>query len=206
MNKTTSYIIGIAIGVFTLYHSVYFQPLDEKLASSTEKAFDATVFVEDLWENSLLKAYDSSVAYSQLMQELANDPEKAFELYSNALGVGNIAYFRVKGSGSIDEINENNVLLRVQDYLLEIETEFIFGNAVRDASGLIKLNDFDKTSDVNAISESINAKIRKEVIPGFKEKLIPAQTITFKGAIELNKAHLDLRLPELIPVFLEIDP
>ncbi len=67
-------------------------------------------------------------------------------------------------------VNENNVMLLVGDQIVEIETEFIFGNAVRDASGLIKINDYDKTSDFNLISETINDKIRSRSNSGFQGK------------------------------------
>jgi len=141
-----------------------------------------------------------------LLDQLLNDPELTFRREANALGVGNIAYFKVQGEGFVLKVNENNVILRVEDHELEIETEFIFGNAVRDASGLVRINDFDRTSDINLISETINHKIRSEIIPPFRARVKEGNKVKFTGAMELNMSHLELDRPEVIPVSIQITP
>ncbi len=204
MKKKIKYIIGIIIGAIVLYNSVYFMPLDEKIASEQTVTFDAESFVNDLWNQELQSVFDSSMGFSSLMMSLQENPLETFSRHGQSLGIGNIAYFRVSGEGIVNKVNENNVLVQVGDRLVEIETEFIFGNAIRDASGLIKINDFDKTSDFNGISEAINRKVREEVIPNFRQKVKEGDRIQFHGALELNKAHLHLDLPEIIPVSIEI--
>lgn len=200
------YIIGVVIAGIAIYNSIYFQPLDEKLAEEQEITFDANSFVEGIWENELIDAYDSAVDLTMLISSLTQNPELTFNKEARALGIGNIGYFKVKGEGTVTSVNENNVLVQVSNKTIEIETEFIFGNAVRDASGLIRPNDYDKTADFNSISEFINHKIRAEVIPDFRAKVATGNKISFKGAIELNKAHLNLDQPEIIPVSLQILP
>ena len=204
MKKQTKYIIGIIIGAIVLYNSVYFMPLDEKIASEETVTFDASSFVEELWHQQLQAVYDSAIQFSSLIDNLQQKPQETFASHGLSLGIGNIAYFRVSGEGIVKKVNENNVLVQVGDRLVEIETEFVFGNAIRDASGLIKINDFDKTSDFNGISEAINKKVREEVIPNFRQQVKEGDTIQFQGAIELNRAHLNLDLPEIIPVSLAI--
>lgn len=206
MKKGIKYSIVIAIVGIVIYSSVYFRPLDQKLAEGKEITFDAKSFVNGIWENELFAAYDSAPDLSDILDQLKSDPELTFELESKSLGIGNIGYFKVKGEGMVLSVNENNVMLLVGDQTIELETEFIFGNAVRDASGLIQVNDYDKTSDFNLISETINDKIRSEVIPGFRAKVKKGNSVRFQGAIELNKAHLDLNQPEVIPVSIQITP
>lgn len=198
------YIIGLAIAGLVLYNSVYFGPLDEHLAETEEVEFDAKTFVDAIWDNEMLAAYDSAVLLVDLIERLEEAPKLAFNQEAKALGIGNIGYFKVQGEGTILEINEDNILVEVGNRVIEIETEFIFGNAIRDASGLIKLNDYDRTSDFNSISESINEKIRQKVIPEFRKDLELGNQIRFKGALELNKAHLDLQQLEIIPISLQI--
>lgn len=194
------------MGGIVSYNSVYFRPLDEKLAEQEEVAFDAKSLVERIWESELLEVYNSAMDLDQLIHQLNTAPEQTFENQGNALGIGNIGYFKVKGEGVVQSVNENNVLLQVSDQTVEIETEFIYGNAVRDASGLIKVNDFESTSDFNLISELINDKVRNDVIPDFKKSVANGAKVQFMGAIELNKAHLDLSRPEVIPVSVQIIP
>ncbi len=206
MKKGIKYTIVIAIAGIVIYGSVYFRPLDQKLAEGKEITFDAKSFVDGIWENELFTAYDSAPDLSILLDQLKSNPELTFELESKSLGIGNIGYFKVKGDGLVLSVNENNLMLLVGDQIVELETEFIFGNAIRDASGLIQINDYDKTSDFNLISETINDKIRTEVIPGLRAKVKKGNRVIFQGAIELNKAHLDLSLPEVIPVSIQITP
>ncbi len=60
MKKGIKYSIGIAIAGIVIYSSVYFRPLDEKLAEEKEITFDAKSFVDGIWENELFAAYDSA--------------------------------------------------------------------------------------------------------------------------------------------------
>jgi predicted lipoprotein len=203
MKKGINYIIGSIIAGVVIFNSLYFRSLDEKLAEGKEVVFDAKSFVDGIWKTNLLVVYDSATEITTLLDELKKNPESTFEQKAQALGIGNIGYFKVKGEGTVLSVNENNVLVQVENQVIEIETEFIFGNAVRDASGLIKVNDYDETSDFNSISESINDKIREEVVPDFRAKVEKGNKVKFKGALELNKAHLNLSQPEIIPVSIQ---
>lgn len=206
MSKGIKYIIGLILFGLLAYNSVYFQDLDERLAESAEVEFDAATVVNKLWQGDLKAAFDSATPINELLDQLSTDPATAFSEKSQSLGIGNIGYFKVQGTGIIAQINENNVIVRVNNKPLELETEFIFGNAIRDASGLIKINDYTETSDFNSISEAINDRIRKEVIPDFKSKVKTGQEIEFKGAIELNQAHLNLDNIEVIPISIQTLP
>jgi predicted lipoprotein len=83
---------------------------------------------------------------------------------------------------------------------ITIATEYIFGNAVRDATGMININEFNNTMDFNNVSAEINKIIREKVLPSFKANIQNGDRIEFVGAIELNKEHLDLSNIEVIPV------
>lgn len=206
MKTSIKYIIGLVVSGIVLYNSIYIQPLDIKLAEDKEIEFDAKLFVDTFWSNELLGAYNSAADLTQLLSQLSQDPDLTFENEAQALGIGNIGYFRVEGEGTVLRVNENDVWVQVENQTIEIETEFIYGNAIRDASGLIQLNDYNKTSDFNSISEAINDKIRKEVVPTFKDQVLVGNKVQFKGALELNKAHLDLSQPEIMPLFLQLIP
>ncbi|MBN7810783.1 DUF2291 domain-containing protein [Algoriphagus sp. H41] len=204
--RAIKYLIGMALLALLGYNSVYFQPLDERLAANQKEVFDAAAYVESIWDTELAESYGNAPDFSQLLTALATDPEGTFEKSGNALGIGNIGYFRVKGEGTVTSVDENHVLLQVGDKSVEIETEFIYGNALRDASGLVKINDYPNTSDFNTISEEINARIRHDLIPTFRSSLAVGDRVEFEGAMELNKAHLNLQRPEIIPFTLKINP
>lgn len=204
--KAIKYGVGIVLLGLLGYNSVYIQPLDQRQAENHQEVFDAHEYVESIWDTELAESYGNAPDFSQLLTELATDPEGTFEKSGNALGIGNIGYFRIKGEGTVLAVEENHVLLQIADQSLEIETEFIYGNALRDASGLVKINDYPNTSDFNTISEEINARIRQDLIPAFRSSLAVGDRVGFEGAMELNKAHLNLQRPEIIPFTLKINP
>jgi predicted lipoprotein len=137
-----------------------------------------------------------------------SDPTKTFDNYSHALGIGNLRYFLVRGRGQIESVNEDDVTVLMEGdsskRAIIIATEYIFGNAVRDATGAININEFENTMDFNNVSAEINKIIRERVLPPFKKQAHKGILIEFTGAIELNKEHLDLQNIEVLPVEIKL--
>jgi predicted lipoprotein len=132
---------------------------------------------------------------------LKTDKEKAFSTYSQGLGIGNIRYFLVKGEGAVSSVGENDVTVSLPTgETVHLATEYIFGNAARDASGLIRITEFETTTDLNNVSAELNEIIRKQVIPSLKAVVKPGGTLRFVGAMELNRAHTHLDSLTLIPL------
>jgi predicted lipoprotein len=206
MKKTIRYAIFLVTITFLAYNSVYFKKLDEVKAGTT--AFDAENYAAGFWTNKLPAATLKAVEAGQLLALINTDKEKAFKEHANALGIGNIKYFLIKGVATVTEVNENKVAIQVVSAAgnpaMRIATEYIFGNAVRDASGVIDINTFSNSMDFNNVSAEINRIIREKVVPPFRSKVKKGDRIEFTGAIELNQEHLKLDNIEVIPVNLKI--
>lgn len=202
--KAVKYIIAIAVIVAVGYNSVYFKKLDEVKASHSAKEFNAATYAQTFWTNKLVPDLNKAIDITTLNALLSTHPEKTFDTYSHALGIGNLRYFLVNGKGEITAVNEDEVVVSLQGdtttHVTTIATEFIFGNAVRDATGLININEFNNTMDFNNVSAELNKIIREKVLPSFKKQAKKGNKIEFTGAIELNKEHLDLSKIEVIPV------
>jgi predicted lipoprotein len=202
--KTIKYIISIIVIIVVAYKSVYFKKLDEVKASLSAKEFNPAAYAQTFWTNKLTPNLDKAIDITQLTSMLSGDAAKTFDTYSHALGIGNLRYFLVKGKGTIMSVNEDDVSVLLQSdtakQTITLATEYIFGNAVRDATGLININEFNNTMDFNNVSAELNKIIREKVLPSFKQQAKKGNTIEFTGAIELNKEHLDLSNIEVIPV------
>jgi len=124
------------------------------------------------------------------------------------MALGNYRYSLVKFKGIASVINKDLIMLQVKhaDSLLvvELSTELIFGNDIRDASNLVDIRDFTNTTDLNNISEELNRKVRTEVIPPFLEQVRQDATIEVTGAIRFNKEHIDLHYLQILPVRLKV--
>lgn len=206
MKKSIRYIALLVMVAMVAYNSVYFKKLDEVKAGTT--SFDAAKYAADFWIKKMPLHTVTAVEIGQLLTLLQTDKNKTFADYSHALGIGNVRYFLVKGRGQVLGVEENQVSVRIDSKYEKPEvmlaTEYIFGNAVRDASGEIDINAFTNSMDFNNVSAEINKIIREKVIPPFRSKVKNGDTIVFTGAIELNKEHLNTRSIEIIPVDLKI--
>jgi len=205
MNKNIKYILFIAGGLLVLFKSVYFKPLDEIKAEAAAKMFEPKAYSKDFWENKLIPNLDRAIDLNELMDLLRTNPEEAFTNHSNALGIGNIRYFLVRGTANISSIQEDHMVFELSpNRMVRLATDYIFGNAIRDASGQIDINEFTNTMDFNNVSSEINQIVVKTVLPDFILYAKEGDLVSFHGAIELNQKHIVMDRVEIIPIQLSI--
>lgn len=209
--KIIKYAIGLAVIGLVAYNSVYFKRLDEVKAARAGKTFNAAAYAETFWDKKLMPRLDSAVPLQRLLPAFLEHPDWAFNAWSHALGIGNLRYFLVQGEGKVTAVDADDITVTLTDLTgptvphIRIATEYIFGNAARDATGGVNINDFTNTMDFNNVSAEINRLIRSRVLPVVRT-VKPGNLITFTGAIELNKEHLNLSAIEAIPIAIKILP
>lgn len=210
MNRFITYGLGGVVGLVVLYNSIYIQHLSEVKAGSPGSAastntFQAEPYARTFWTSRLLpSAPKRATPLDTLLAALQTNKDQAFTKHAHALGIGNIGYFLVKGQGMVRSVNKNEVVVTLSSgQSVSLATEYIFGNAVRDASGLIDITDFDNTADLNSLSAQLNELVRKQTLPVLREKAKPGRPISFVGALELNQAHLHLQSLTLIPMLIQ---
>lgn len=209
MNKIIKYILLLVVIALVGYKSVYFKKLSTMGVSGTAR-FEVVPFTNKLWNEQLPSKLDSAVELDTLTAAIERNSEKAFQQYSHAIAIGNYRYCLVKFSGMVDSVLEDEVIVHLPlngtfARSVHLATEFIYGNAIRDASNLVDIRDFSNTVDLNNISEEFNKKVRKEVLPSFKKAVKVGDNVEVTGAIKFNKAHVDLRAMEILPLRLKIN-
>ena len=206
MKKNIQYIFIVVIGLLG-YNSVYIKKLSE-VKNNAPKSFDAIEFSQKLWTGKMPAKIDSAVDLSALIQAVSSGKEAALKKYTHALDIGNYRYAFIKTQGIVTAVNEDEVLIRVSgaDSVMNnvLATEYIYGNAIRDASGLVDVKDFPNTSDLNSISEEINKIVRTSVVPPFRKTVKKGDKIHIIAAVQLNKEHIKWNGLELLPVRLQI--
>lgn len=205
MRKWIKCIIIAAIIALVGYNSIYFKKLSDVKAASKATTFDAVAYAHNFLHKTVPANTDKAIDLAYLSQTLISSPRKAFAL-SHAQNNGNTRFFMVKGQGEITKIDEENVYLKVPGVLPKVllATEYIIGNAARDGSGLISVDEFNTTMEMNTVSEELNKLIRTQVLPPFKSAAKTGATVSFTGCMELqqNKAVPDSL--EVIPLILNI--
>ena len=200
------YPVGLAVIVVVAYNSIYFRKLDEVKAERAGRVFNAAVYAQTFWDKKLMPDLGRAAELDTLLPLLASNPSHAFDKYSHALGIGNLRYFLVRGAGKVVAADPDDItvsLSGLQGQTVKIATEYIFGNAARDATGLIDINDFVNTMDFNNVSAEINQIIRARVLPLLKG-VRAGDVLAFTGAVELNKEHLNVSSIEAIPVAINV--
>ena len=121
------------------------------------------------------------------------------------MGIGNYRYALIKTKATVLSVYEDEVTIQLPGSdTATIATEYIYGNAIRDASELVAISDFPNTTELNSISEELNKIVRTYVLTSFKKMVKKGQTLTIIGAVELNKAHIKWNGLELLPVRIQI--
>lgn len=206
MKKLLQYSILFMFLAFVVYQSVYIKKLNE--VNTAKQTFDVQSFSRKFVANDIKLSVDSSLELMEWRRGMLQDPETTFSRYTHALNIGNIRYGMVHGEGRVVSITENEVTLRVKQdsasVTVYVQTEFVYGNAVKEATGTIKLTDFNSTTDLNNVSKEVNKIIRTELLPNFKSNVRVGQFVYFAGAIEENKEHVKVNEFELYPVQLII--
>lgn len=188
----------LALLVMLGYNSVYFEKLSER-REAAEKTVDFAALADSLYYQGILKTSEP-VAWADLRDELNTAPDSAFARYGNRLGIGTSAFFFVRQGGIIAEITPEAIRLEpTSEGAVEINTRYVFGNALRDASRQVTLTDFKTNAEFNSLSEALNRLIREQVLPPVLEGLQPGDSIAVTGAVKLG-----MRNP--VPARLTITP
>ena len=87
---------------------------------------------------------------------------------------------------------------------INIATEFIFGNAIRDASGEVPVSDFASIMNFNKVAEQMNKKVREEVIPPFLTQASVGRPVRFVVAASVRKDQPFSPPLEAIPISLTL--
>ena len=205
MKKAVKYILAIILVLFIASNSIYFKKLSDVRASAA-KQFDAAKYARNYLITQLIPAADKAPQADDLLVLLKSSPDTAFKMYSHGLDIGNIRFFIVQGQGTVTAVDENDIYILTKDkQALKIAIEYVFGNALRDAPGLININDFTNTMDLNNIAAEVDKIVRADVLPPIKSKIKTGDKLTFAGAFELNQEHINRDKIEVIPVVLKID-
>mgnify|MGYP000098920683 FL=1 len=187
--------IGILILLVLGYNSIYLEKLNTRQQRDVGVLDFSTrvdsILLQGVLNNPLL------TEEQQLIKQLNNNLINAQKQLGNRLGIGESAYYLVKGKARITSIQEGFVQL---DNGSGLDTQFIFGNEVRDASRMVNLEDFKSQKDLNALTEALNKRLRETKIPKEMQGIHVGDEITYVGACEVAPRDLPLKSLTIYPV------
>ena len=196
-------LFGVCLGLYflPLFRIV---PLKEAREQSAAAEFDAVAFVEDFWNEKLLKGGPQSIDANELLAAFNKDRTEATERYGHRLGLSGNASYYVSGDGDITSIDKGTIQITLKDGgLVAIDTGPLFGNAIRDGSGLLDVSDFPNSQDFNALSSEINRRVEASILPKLKEKAAVGVKVSFHGGVDIADSQTEISPLNLVPVVVE---
>jgi len=209
IRRESKYIVAAAIVVLLLCNSFYFENLEKRRAANASKVFDVEQYAKNFWDK-LSKKMDEAADAKQFLALFGQDQHKAIEEYSTKTEhVSSTHFFLLQGRGKIVSGGEDGVLISFTETKtypeILVATDLIFGNAVRDASGLVDSDDFEDSMDYNKVSEHINDIVMNKVIACFRDKAREGATVRFIGAAEIFESDPQISPLQIVPIKLELE-
>ncbi|MBM4091414.1 MAG: DUF2291 domain-containing protein [Planctomycetes bacterium] len=189
---------------FPLFHVV---PLDQAGQRAAGKPLDPVALVDRFWAERLSPGGTRAVDAVELVAAMQQDRNSARRTHGRSVGVGGAYYYFVAGTGRVTSVEKDSVRLSLRDdppqVEVALETGKIFGNAVRDGTGLWNVNDFPNSQDFNALSSEINHRIEQQVLPALRKKATVGATVRFVGCAEIMDEDTDLHPLRIVPFIVE---
>ena len=206
MNHAPPIFVSVALFAavcwfFPLFHVV---PLKQATDAKAAATFSAAKFVESFWTAKLLESLDQAVKAEVLLPAVKSDPAAARKKYARSLGLSESYTYFISGTGRVVAVTDDEIALAVTEGATQseivVQTGLIFGNTVRDGTGLLNVNDYPNSQDFNDISAELNRLIETRVLPQLREQAKVGARIHFAGCAEVGEEATDLKPLKVVPI------
>jgi predicted lipoprotein len=198
--------LAVLCWVFPPFHIRSLKAVREAQAN---QQFNAAEFAARFWTEQLLPAADQAVDALTVLDKIASDPKSVREVYGRTVGVGSSYYLFLRGDGRVVSADDESIGLSLKpegdEAQIVIELGFVFGNAVRDATGLIKPSDYPNAQEYNEVSASLNSIVETNVLPQLQRTAKVGTRIPFAGCVEVADEAMDLKPLKLVPIHVKPD-
>lgn len=206
MNRSLVILVAIVAACavtwcFPLFHVVSRESLR---AEREQQAFDAASFVREFWQKKLMPAMEDAVDASTVLAALREDPLQARTQYGRTAGLGREVLYFVRGSGRVVSVGKKAIGISLgaseNEEDVALHTGLLFGNVVRDATGLLSGDDFPNSQQFNAVSTELNRTIETNVLPSLRERAKIGEEIQFVGCAAVTYVPRDITPLRLVPL------
>jgi predicted lipoprotein len=197
----------VVAGICRLFPPIHVVPLKKAEAEKTAGVFDAAQFAEMFWTNQLLPSLNKAVNAETLVAAIRSDPAAAKKKFSRSVGLSENYFYFLRGEGKIVSVSDDGIGLAIlpdaTNAEIVLEPAPIFGDAIRDGTGLLNVNDYPNSQDFNDISSALNNIVESRVLPKLQEQAKVGAEISFAGCAEVDDESTDLKPLKVIPIQIE---
>ncbi len=185
-------------------------PLQAARQQQMAALFDPGQFAANFWKDRLLPSLPAAAPASSLIQAIQTNPAAARKKFGRSVGLGADYFYFLSGTGKVVSATADQVSIAcLPPYTnadLAIAIGPVFGDALRDGSGLLSINDYPNSQDFNAISAALDHLSETQVLPEVKSQARVGLTVRLAGCAEVDDESTDLRPLNLVPILFEAAP
>ncbi len=183
-------LVAITIWCWLLppFHVISLRQLQKKEQLAV---FDGAAFARHFWDQQLIPAGADATDAAELLAALNKDHTAAQKKFGHSPGFSSTTSFFITGSGHITAVERDAVHVALDGAPnapdIELPTGLIFGNVVRDASGLLDASSFPNSQNFNDIAAALNHIVETDVLPALRAQAVVGKAIRFTGCVELDE-------------------
>jgi predicted lipoprotein len=193
--------VAVTAWAFPLFHIV---PLDKARESKEEANVNAAEFAKRFWNERLTPALSRASDARAVLDAIDGDFRAARGQYGRTVGISNSYFVFIQGAGRIVNADSKGVGLAVRDRGagpdVVLPVRMVFGNAVRDATGLLDMDRFPNSRDFNDIATALNHIVETRVLPELRDRAVVGRKIRFVGCAEVSPDAKRRKPLKLVPV------
>lgn len=174
-------------------------------AQSAREPFNAESAAATFWAEQLIPAVDRATDATVLLKASSSDAAAAAQQYGRRTGLGGPELYFLRGEAKVATVDRKGVWLAMEpatDLRMVLLTGPIFGNALRDCTGLLDLKDYS-SFDFNALSSELNRLAETRVQPMLRERAVIGATVQFVGCAEDGGNSDESRVLRVAPIKVE---
>jgi predicted lipoprotein len=164
---------------------------------------------EKIWTDKLMPAARTAPPLAPVLAAVRKDPAAAAQRHGHRVGLGRAAYYFGRGTGRVVAAEGGRIVLAVDDAdstHVVLRHGPLFGNAVRDGTGLLDVNDFPGLQEFNALAAELNRLVEAQVFPAVRELAQPGRRLAFAGVAEAPETVAAGPVLALVPLHVESAP
>lgn len=202
-------VLVVAGALGTLFPPFHIRSLKAVRGAQESRQFNPAEFAATFWSGKLLPATEQAAEAATVLEKINSDPQAVRKQFGRTVGVGSSYFLFLRGAGRIVSVDADSVGLSLKPQGSEpevvIELGFVFGNAVRDATGLLNPSSFPNAQEFNDISAALNSLVETNVLPQLQQIAKVGGRIHFVGCAEVDDEDQDLKPLKLVPIVVKPD-
>jgi predicted lipoprotein len=211
MKRWMPWIVGVfaVTAICWIFPPFHLRSLPEMRETRAGAQFNAGLFAEQFWTEQLLASLDRAVAAEKVLAAIATAPSQVRERFGRTVGISSSYYLFLHGLGRVVSVDEESVGLSLRANSAHADVVvplgLVFGNAVRDGTGLLESGAFPNSQDYNAIAAALNELVETRVLEELQREAAVGQWLRFAGCAEVADEEFDLEPLRLVPVLVRIE-